>query len=93
MEPAGATEMLCTGQVVQPDEFVAPVQVEYFPAAQFVHATAPPATLYCPARHAVQATPSCAAVYPGTHLHCVTTAASSGEIVLAGHAWHVDPEP
>jgi hypothetical protein len=93
MEPAGATDVLCKGQDVHPDEFAAPTQVEYSPAAQSVQATAPPAALYCPARHAVQATPSSAAVYPGTHWHCVTTVATSGEIVWAGHAWHVDPEP
>ena len=66
----------------------APTVVEYFPAAQSVHAAEPVAILYLPATQAVHVPPS-GPVYPALQavaMQAVLLELPPTEFVLAGHA-------
>jgi hypothetical protein len=67
---------------------VAPVVVEYVPAAQSVHTILPVAILYLPATHVVHVPPF-GPVKPALQVQAVSAELEIGELELVGHATHV----
>ena len=82
-------ELELVGHVTQVAAVVAPVVVEYMPAAQSVHAAEPVATLYLPATQAVHELPS-RPVKPTLHVQAATAVLGLGELELPGHVTQVD---
>ena len=62
---------------------------ELVPAGHVEHSPIPAATLNPPASHALHATPSEAAVYPGKHAHSASALLPADETVFEGHAAQV----
>jgi hypothetical protein len=97
-------DVVSAGQPKHVDAIVAPVDVEYVPAPQLVHAALPLVCLYVPAPHAAHGPPS-GPVYPalqgnGTNVHGPPTGPeyptlqeqaelAPSEKEFAGHAKHV----
>ncbi len=73
------------GQVDHELSAAAPVDAEYLPAAQSVHAAEPVAALNFPAPHAVHATSS-GPEYPVLQTQLSTLVLAVGEFVYKGHA-------
>ena len=66
---------------------VAPSVVEYLPSTQLVHAASPVATLYLPATHCVQVSPS-GPVQPGSQVQSICSSLAAGALEFGGHVWH-----
>jgi hypothetical protein len=84
----GLGELALSGHVTQVAAAVAPVVVEYVPAAQSVHTALPVAILYLPATQEVHTPPS-GPVDPALHVQAVRAELGLGEMELIGHATQV----
>ena len=76
-----------SGQATQVAIAVAPVLVEYVPAAHSVHAALPVAILYLPVVQVTHGPPS-GPVCPGRHRHAAAAVLRAGELAPLIHAVH-----
>jgi len=82
--PAG--EMEFGVHAVQVAKLVCPVNAEYLPAEQSVHATEPAIVLYVPGAQALHVE---VPVYPASHWHAELEELPAGELKFGGHAVQV----
>ena len=75
----------CAGHATHVCAVSAPTDVEYFPATQSTHSSAPVTCLNLPAPHAWQSIP----VYPLLQVQALSSTLAGGENVFCGHPVHV----